>query len=212
MSSGAFRKGGRRGRTSRRLPPKPLILIVCEGLKTEPLYFHGIRIRKRIPETRIKIVTSKECNGTDPLTLVRCAKDVFEEMKADGLVYDEIWVVFDHDDHQTIEQAMDMAKGNSFNVAFSNPCFELWYLLHYDRQTAHIHRVDCAKQLRATGRLDGYVKGRPSVYEELRHLQSTAIENARHLRERHDNNGDLPTSNPSTTVDLLVEFLEKINK
>ena len=140
MSRNPFKKGGKKGRRSLRLPPKPLTLIICEGFKTEPLYFKGLRASKGIPETRIRVVTSRECNGTDPLTLVKCAKSTLREIKKlEELEYDQIWVVFDHDDHETIKQAMDMAKGNDFNVAFSNPCFELWYLLHFDRHTAHIH-------------------------------------------------------------------------
>ena len=86
---GNFRHHTPSRRKSRGLPPKPLVLIVCEGKETEPNYFNGIRKRKRIPRDRIKVVGCDECGGTDPKTIVECAKKV---RKQSELNYDEYGV------------------------------------------------------------------------------------------------------------------------
>ena len=132
------------GRKSKKLPPKPLILIITEGIKTEPEYFNGLRKYKRINRDRVRIISSKVCGGTDPDTIVKCAKDAKRQLEKDaGLSYDEVWCVFDRDEHQNLKQAIDKAYANKLKIAFSNPCFELWCYLHFELQTAYIDRKHC---------------------------------------------------------------------
>ena len=51
--------------------------------------------------------------------------------------YDEIWCVFDIDEHPNVPQAVEEARQVGVEVAVSNPCFELWLVLHIrDRETA----------------------------------------------------------------------------
>ena len=45
--------------------------------------------------------------------------------------YDEVWCVFDVDDHPGINDAQQMARASGIKLAISNPCFELWLLLHF---------------------------------------------------------------------------------
>ena len=59
----------------------------------------------------------------------RKAKNSFEEN-------DEVWAVFDRDEHPNFDQAIDRCRRAGVRVARSNPCFELWLILHekdYDR-------------------------------------------------------------------------------
>jgi hypothetical protein len=137
-----IRKRQKKGRVSKRLPKKPLFLIVCEGEITEKDYFNCLRIKKKISSLRIRIVTGgKDCRGTDPKTLVECAKRKrVEFLKQEGLDYDQTWCVFDCDDHKTLDQAIDQANANGINHALSNPCFEIWCLLHFRMQTGYIER------------------------------------------------------------------------
>lgn len=60
------------------------IVIVCEGEKTEEIYFNGIRQKYRLSTTRIKFIGL----GADPLAVVERA----EALKRD---YDHAWAVFD---------------------------------------------------------------------------------------------------------------------
>jgi hypothetical protein len=43
----------------------------------------------------------------------------------------ERWVMFDRDQHSEIPEAFVRARQNGINVAFSNPSFDLWLLLHF---------------------------------------------------------------------------------
>ena len=66
-------------------------MIVCEGGKTEPEYFNGFRISRRMNRKRIRLITSKDCGGNDPRTIVRCAKRIRRELlKDEGLYYDTV--------------------------------------------------------------------------------------------------------------------------
>lgn len=48
---------------------------------------------------------------------------------------DKILVVFDKDDDswEAIEKAFALAKANNIGVCFSNECFELWLLAHFEK-------------------------------------------------------------------------------
>ncbi|QSB20608.1 RloB domain-containing protein [Pseudomonas sp. 15A4] len=41
-----------------------------------------------------------------------------------------MWAVFDKDEHPEVERAIAIAIESGIDVGFSNPCFELWPLLH----------------------------------------------------------------------------------
>jgi hypothetical protein len=114
--------------------PKPTILIVCEGKNTEPQYLDGFR--KACHNPRVKIQVAKE-HG-DPKYLVETAKDYMKAAsvravreKDDNLAYDSVWCVFDIDDHERVGEAKEMARDNGIDLAISNPCVELWLILHF---------------------------------------------------------------------------------
>jgi RloB-like protein len=114
--------------------PKPIILIVSEGEKTEPQYFDGFSRACHNP--RVEIYVPPE-HGV-PKTLVEIAKEHQKKAEADArregddnLAYDSVWCVFDRDDHPHVPDAQQMARDNDIQLSISNPCFELWLLLHF---------------------------------------------------------------------------------
>jgi RloB-like protein len=133
----------RPGRGAPRLSPKPRLLVFCEGENTEPQYIDAFRKWCRNP--RVDVEISKE-QGV-PLTLVRAAKKrkVQAEKEAskagdDNIAYDEVWCVFDVDEHPNLNDAQQMASANDIKLAISNPCFELWLLLHFRENPGMQHR------------------------------------------------------------------------
>jgi hypothetical protein len=115
--------------------PKPRILIVCEGTRTEPEYFTDLRNRER---SLVELVI--EAGGT-PKTLVERAVALKKESKRQAkkdpnLGYEHVWCVFDVDEHPYVAEAQQQARDNKIDVAISNPCFELWALLHFQDQHA----------------------------------------------------------------------------
>lgn len=185
---------------------KPLVLIVCEGAKTEPNYFDKLRISKRLSTTEITVYGGDE-SGTHPKSVVEYArKKQIEKGKAEG--YDHVWCVFDRDEHQNIEQAFLLAAKYGIKVAFSNPNFELWFLLHYHDQSGALTRYEAIQKLKTY--VPNYEKNVSDMYERLLDKQPTAIKRAIKLRDMHDGNGDCRKENPSSKVDLLVVFLNSL--
>jgi len=208
------KSGGKRVRMIRymqrkgpHIEPKPLVLIVCEGKETEPNYFHSIRKDYKLNKKRIEIVGGDKC-GTDPKSVVEYAKKRKMELRKDKLEYESIWCVYDRDEHQRFNDANVQARDLKFKVTFSNPCFELWYLLHFQDQDAPIERDEVIKSLKP--RIPDYDKT-TDYYEKLKKCQNEAIIRAEKLREKHRRENSEETKNPSTSVDLLVKYLNSIS-
>lgn len=81
-------------RRRQRREPYDLVLIVCEGAKTEPLYFSKLRDALRLSHVNVRIC-GKEC-GSSPLSIVDYALSEFEREGE----YDRIFCVFDKDRHE----------------------------------------------------------------------------------------------------------------
>jgi len=218
MRDKRFKGRKKPGRKRRPMPKKPLVLIVCEGKITEPCYFEDLRKKKRIVKERIRVISSDKCKGNDPLSIVNCALEIKREMlKNEGLDYDKVWCVFDRDEHTTFQEAIIKAKAQNkreknFNLAVSVPNFELWYLLHFKYQSAHIERGRVCSIISKEDILSGYTHGTKGVYDKIKHLQQDAIKRAEKLIKFHNNNQSPKFTNPFTTVHELVKFLENLTR
>lgn len=187
--------------------PQPQVLIVCEGNKTEPLYFNALRRYRRLSATRIDIVPGG-ISGSDPRSIVRYARKRKKWMKRRGRKFEHVWCVFDRDEHPRIEEAFLWAEQSHFDLAFSNPCFELWFLLHFEEVCEPLDRFEAFRLVRR--RMPQYRKT-ASVYHLLLDRQKQAIERAEALRAHQSRRGGRADGNPSTTVDLLVNFLNSLD-
>jgi hypothetical protein len=116
-----------RGAPSRSVKRRPL--IVCEGQVTEPDYFRRFERWARNNTVQVRI---HDRHGV-PLTLVRWAADLKRAAESaarkegDSFVaFDEVWCVFDVDDHPNLNDTRQLARARGIDLAVSNPCFELW--------------------------------------------------------------------------------------
>lgn len=186
--------------TGARGKPKQTFLIVCEGEKTEPNYFKSFRVSS----AAIEIVGS----GFNTVSLVEETKRIVKKRKKYDQEYDQVWCVFDRDDYSsTFNAAIEKARSYGFKVAYSNEAFELWYLLHFMFFSSAIARCDYSLKLNEhiKGR---YEKNSKTMYYELLPHQGEAIRNAQRLLDSYVTNNP-NKENPSTTVHLLVEELNK---
>ncbi len=141
-----------------------------------------------------------------PLTLVRTAKKLKEEanIQADherdeNLRYEEVWCVFDIDDHPHVPEARDMALGNGIKLAISNPCFELWILLHFRESPGPQHRSALPPMIRQY--LPTYSK--LAEFDLLKDGYNDAVDRAHRLQRDADSDGE-HHRNPTTGVFLLT--------
>lgn len=184
---------------------RPIIYIVCEGKETEIKYFK--RFRKRGCLIDIKPVESQY---KDAVQLIGHAKDTIKPgdlYPSDG---DELWCVFDRDENTDAQltRAKEAARKYGYNIAFSNPCFELWFILHYRKQKAHIENADIALKI-LKGFMPDYEKN-SDVYDELLEFQAIACERSEiRMAELSGSNLEIisRSSNPCTSVSMLVRRL-----
>ena len=137
----AGRRTGSIRRRGWRREPKVRFILFCEGRNTEPAYFSAI---KNVWTSALVSIESRRGVGV-PITI---AQEALKFAKSEGLARgtrrrrnlfekgDEVWVVFDRDEHERYEEAVNLCETNGIGVARSNPCFEVWLILHeqdYDR-------------------------------------------------------------------------------
>ncbi len=150
------------------------VLIVCEGQKTEPNYFMGLR--RALGLNPANVVIDDRKNGLDPKKLVEYALELYKKDSD----FNDVFCVFDKDKHTTYAAALDKIKatrmkpGTKLHPITSIPCFEVWILLHFDYSTAPFeaagHDSNCAlviRELRKAGRIPEYEKGSLNVYALL---------------------------------------------
>jgi len=123
----------------------PLVVIVCEGKKTEPTYFEHFRGRHK--PIKIEIVTNAAGKNYDAIIAEAIkAKDKYVTGTESSY---SVWCVSDVDvdyntpDSQSAKNARlkkysKDASRNGFKIVLSNPCFELWFLLHFAYSTGYI--------------------------------------------------------------------------
>jgi hypothetical protein len=126
-----------------------------------------------------------------------------EAKKGGGRAYDEIWCVFDCDEHPRLPDALQQAVDNGISVALSNPCFELWLILHYEDRSAHIERRHA--QARAKTLLNCAKTLSDPALDTLYRRYDDAAGRARRLDRKHRDDNSPPHSNPSSDVWKLVD-------
>ena len=131
--------------------PRRRLLVVCEGECTEPDYIRGYE--RQVRNVTVEIEISRDRG--DPKKIVEIAKEHSSRVRAEAkrlddphLDFDEIWCVFDRDDHERFHDACTMARDNGFELAISNPCVELWLLLHFRDSPGAQHRDQVSRMLR----------------------------------------------------------------
>ena len=213
----------KRNNTSRK-SPYDKILIVCEGKKTEKLYFESL-IRKH----NLSTVTVRH-EGSAPISVVNGAVKLFEENKNKNKnkkinedPYDKIYCVFDQDNHDSFKKAIDKIHTLNNGKKFKNKIFpiisvrqfEFWLLLHFQPTAKPFNNGDdLIRELKKHEFMRDYEKGTVSYYEKLgedRYLKAK-IEAERINSEHKQNKSDDSYANPSTNVYKLTEVLRNMRR
>jgi hypothetical protein len=186
--------------------PRARFLILCEGKVTEPEYFRYVKQSLRDYLLVIEVAP----NHGNPLQLVEAATEKRRSAQRnarmnhdDNLNYDHIWCVMDVDNHPQLSAAKSLADKHGISLAISNPCFELWPLLHFTDQRAYVSIEKVQAALRR--HMPGYEKKLDCA--RLRGGYQLARQRATEIHKQHERNGKGSDQNPSTTVPSLIEAL-----
>lgn len=203
---------------SRKLPKREAyktVLIVCEGQKTERLYFNDLIAHERLSSVNIQVYPG---NGSDPKSVVETAIEE-KNKQSQYLEFDEVYCVIDRDAHQTFGGAQELAKEHNINLIVSYPSFEYWYLCHFKYSRAPIVKTgdksagdNCVALLNKEWKSNysmSYNKAQQGVYRILLPYIEAAIANSKKALAEAEKDGEL---NPSTEVHDLVDNLRKIKQ
>ena len=183
--------------------------MLTEGRRTEVEYF-----AEWAREFRNRLTIEFDPFHGSPMSLVERAVVKVDQRRRsmrrgrDDAAFDEIWCVFDCDEHPFVNEAIELAARHDIGVAFSNPCFELWFVLHAQDVRRHTDRhavQGLSAQLGLTAG-KGLVDG---VWGRLHTKWRQADERATALDTMHHQNGSPPRDNPSTSVGRLVGQLHE---
>ncbi len=191
-------------------------LIVCEGKKTEPNYFNGLKrkINERYGNKVDVLIPNIDVKGTG-MNTASLVKYTQKTVNHANKVYGQVWVVFDKDDYND-EQFDSAIKNCDYNVAWSNPNFELWLLAHFKKVNRYISKDDVLQELSKEFQKKGlgdYTKNDINIFDKVTSEGKlhTAIKNCEYMEELNKD-GQASQRNPMTKVykivDELKEYLE----
>lgn len=189
-------------------PTKHVVIVVCDGAETEPIYFRNFKSRDKL--FHVKVVHS----GKNYYDLIK--KGILESNGVEGAC--DVWCVSDVDadpntpynessKNQQLKEFQEQARIHGFQIVLSNPCFELWYLLHFGYSTGKMPTYKSVEQ-KLNVHLPNYNKTK-DYFGELSNKLDDAINNSKRLKKHHVDLGldnfACVASNPYTDVWKLVE-------
>lgn len=181
----------RNRRFSRPIRPREVFLVLCEG-ETEKAY---IEILKRYYHLPIVIKTKVSGAGITE----RLVKQYVKEISIDKTDICRVFYVYDCD----VEAVRDKIIKLSGTPLLSNPCIELWFILHAKDHNSHVTAGTIVKHLQSAHPIwNKYCKGKitPDQAQFLLEKSAEAAKRASKLAW---------PGNPSSNMAVFIEVLGK---
>lgn len=186
---------------------KPVMLIAAEGKnKTEKLYFSSFQDQRG--KYSIRFATGLE---TDPVGLLKAVEKSWDKNELSVNDGDKAYIVLDMDCKSEKIQLVKVLQKKSKNIRFiaSNPCIEVWFLLHFIYTT---HQFKDSKEPKKE--LAKYVPGYEESMDISKTLHPMMIDAKNHLEQLKDYYetlgvvwGDVEC-NPMTDVAEVLQEME----
>jgi RloB-like protein len=185
----------------------PAYLAVCEGRQTERNYIHGFCERHGINRANVTVETGG--SETSALQLVRQARRRFDRDRD----FDAVFVICDRDG-QDLRPARELAARPLKNAAglrlpvqliVSDPCFELWLLLHFEYYARPMSASEALRLLRQ--HITDYDKSNRRIYETVHPgLQRAMAHVARLKSELRQVGAVAPNSDMAILIDAFLQL------
>lgn len=109
-----------------------LVVIAAEGRNTENIYFESMKASLCASDVHVEVL-HRNSNDSSP-------ESVYEQIRGFMAEYnieddDQLWIVVDKDkwkDKMLAAVAQHCVQNDNLHFCVSNPCFELWLLLHIE--------------------------------------------------------------------------------
>jgi hypothetical protein len=193
---------------------KLLIVVCCEGKNTEPEYLKEFAFA-----WGNRLVFLKTVPGVGvPLTVVQRAVQEKQELERiaarsrDSFTKKfQVWAVYDVDDHPNLAQARQLATARGIQCCVSNPCFELWPLLHFKDQDGEIDAKAIQRALEKLMPSYKYKGSKVLDYKQLHIRFDVARRRATSIWQRRAKERNAG-GNPSTCVFRLLDTIMENGK
>lgn len=184
-----------RKRQSKKMhPQRRIFLVVCEG-ETEKAYVELLKRHYRLP---ITIKTKVSGNAINQRLVNRYLSEL-DLKKGDDY---EVFYMYDSDVQCVIDKILSLPG----TAILTNPCIELWYILHHQNHTREVNSDAVVKALMTIhDSWRCYTKGRLNKEQ-----QNILIQN-RHFASDRAKSLNYPY-NPSSNMYRFIEQLEKAEK
>ena len=169
---------------------KKVILVVCEG-ETEATYVDLLRQNYRSPIKIAHRVSGHDVNK-------RKLDEFRKALKLSSSDEIKTFLMYDLD----IQGIYEKLNSLDATLLLSNPCIELWFLLHSKEQRAELSATECVKRLQSSDQVwNDYRKPLLSSKQRelLWNIKEIAVKRAKTLND---------FENPSSTIYKLIEILD----
>ena len=114
-----------------------LVVIAAEGRKTENMYFESMKISLCASDVHVEVL-HRNSNDSSPENVYEQIREFMAEYNIED--DDQLWIVVDKDkwkDKMLSAVAQYCVQNDNLRFCVSNPCFELWLLLHIEDVTLY---------------------------------------------------------------------------
>jgi len=182
-------------------------------IEEEPLSKANVKHKPERKKRKLKKTDSEieiKITGAAPLSWVLAGKKELKEG-----TYDEVWVVFDRDNHPKRKEAFAEAgkeiNGKKIKIAFSSRSFEYYLLLHFERKYYKFKKTDCYFKEKNKGKKDKKVRVwcGTNKHPELDCFGKVCINGYSHFNNYWSNQENENTKSNFSTFSLIKNTLEK---
>jgi RloB-like protein len=182
-------------------------ILICEGEKTEIVYFNALKKHYRGAQISIEYVAPAGV----PITIMDKVKARMVELRQEqrhnlSAESDTVWAVFDRDEHHKVTEAIAGCESAGAQVAYSNPCFEVWLLLHHeDYHAADDHHQVQKRYQKFDPTYDPNGSKTPDCAILMENVEKAEQFGENQCKRREEE--DAPFGRPSTTVFNLTRAI-----
>lgn len=166
---------------------RPIFFVFCEG-ETEVAYVNYLKSKYRLP---VQVIPKKSDSNINCRYIENCKR---EYLTTDS---DKTFLMYDLDVDGVLDKLICIPD---ITLLVSNPCVELWFLLHNQECNTQLDSKKCIRKYESVS--PSYKKGGLSAFElQLFYKgEDIAISRAKKMNT---------PGNPSTTIYKLIEALRE---
>jgi len=176
-------------------------IIATEGIKTEIKYFNDLKSSEYFNNTKVHLhVIKRENTNSSPEYILKILENFQKKYRFDS--EDEMWIIIDRDKQswtpKTIKNIAQKCKQKNIRIGLSNPCFELWLLLHL--KDIDDYSQEKKKQIFENKKISSNKNARTQLNYELFSILNSY------------NSANIDTAKFLSNVELAIERAKKIDK